>query len=294
MGRWRKLRHYPGMKASPLDPADDARHLLGHYLRARREAMPVSAAAYPAATARRRTPGLRREEVAQAAAISTSWYTWLEQGRDMSLSVSALSRLADVLHLSAAERTYVFELARRRDQEPLANADDSATPPALFAAVQAMLMPAYLLDRRWRLCGANSAAANLFAPWVTSAESCLLRYVFLDPSARDFIVDWDERAARLVAEFRADTALYPNDAALALLIAELRQESPTFADFWQRYGLLAREGGRRTFDHPQRGRLSYEQVTLTPSCSADYKLVLLLSTEDSIFLQPRQPAPHAQ
>ena len=277
------------MKTSSLDTADDARHLLGRFLRARREALPWSATGISTVSARRRTPGWRREEVAERAAISTTWYTWLEQGREMSLSASALARLAAVLRLSTAERAYLFELARRRDPAPPAIVDDRAAAPALCAAVHAMPMPAYLLDRTWRLCACNPAAAELFAPWLASGEPCLLRYVFLDPSARGFIRDWEERAARLVAELRADSALYPDDAALAQLIAMLQRESATFADFWNRHSVLAREGGRRAFDHPQRGFVLYEQVTLVPSCSSDHKFVLLMAAGDGPCVERRQP-----
>jgi transcriptional regulator with XRE-family HTH domain len=277
------------MNTSSLETADDARHLLGRFLRARREAMPVSAAGISALSARRRTPGLRREEVAQLAAISTAWYTWLEQGREMSLSASALARLAEVLRLSAAERGYLFELARRRDPAPPAAVDDNAAVPALRAAVQAMPMPAYLLDRTWRLRAWNASAAELFAPWLASGESCLLRYVFFDPSARSFIRDWDERAGRLVAEFRADSALYPNDAALACLIAELQRDSTAFADFWSRHSVLAREGGQRAFNHPKQGFVLRNQITLVPSCSPDHKLVLLLPAGDGFSAEHQQP-----
>lgn len=291
---WCKLRHYPGMKPATLDIADDARHLLGRFVRARREAMPVSATTLSPTSPRRRTPGLRREEVAELSAISTTWYTWLEQGREISLSVSALARLVDVLHLSAAERAYLFELARRRDRLPPCIADDAAVTPTLLAAVHGMPMPAYLLDRTWRLCAWNSAAADLLAPWLLSGERCLLRYVFVDPSARDFIRDWDERAGRLVAEFRADSALYPDATALALLIAQLQRGSPAFTDCWNRHDVLAREGGRRWFNHRGRGPVAYEQMTLVPSCSADHKLVLLLLIDDDLGGRPGQSLAHAQ
>ena len=231
-------------------------------------------------SARRRTPGLRREEVAQLAGISTTWYTWLEQGRDIALSGAALARLAQVLKLSPAERGYLFELAQRHDPAPAASDEDEAVLQVLRTMVEAMPMPAYLLDRGWRRCAWNRPAAELFAPWLASGESCLLRYVFLDPGARDFICDWDERANRLVAEFRADTALYPDDAVLATLLAELRQASPVFAAGWERYGVLAREGGRRTFNHPQLGYLRYNQVTLLPSTASAHKLVLLQPAND--------------
>ena len=230
---------------------------------------------------RRRTPGLRREEVALRAGISTTWYTWLEQGRDIALSPAALARLAEALSLSTAERAYLFELARRRDPARPSHGSAFDVAPEWQQVVAAMPMLAYLIDRSWCLRAWNVAAGELFASWLASGEACLLRYVFLHASARDLICDWEERAHRLVAEFRADTALYPGDAELAMLIAELQSESPAFQQLWNQHDVLAREGGRRSFHHPQLGRVERTQVTLTPSGLPDHKLVLLLPAGDT-------------
>ncbi len=259
------------MNATPHDIDGELRQRLARFLRARREAMPPSGSD----PGRRRTPGLRREEVAQYAGISTTWYTWLEQGRDIALSAEALARLAEVLALSPAERSYLFELARRRDPHR-PDADDPAMPPALSAVVQAVPMPAYVLNRHWCRMAWNTAAAELFTPWAASGEPCLLRYVFLHPSARRFIADWDVRATRVVAEFRADTALHADDTGMAALVDQLCAGSPDFADRWQRHGVLAREGGRRDFVHPARGALTFEQITLVPAGHPDHKLAVLL------------------
>lgn len=181
---------------------EDQRRRLGGFLRARREAISPVEVGLPE-TSRRRTPGLRREEAAQLCNISTTWLSWIEQGRDVSLSVSALARLAEGLRLTAAERTYLFELARRRDPNPNASHID-APPEELILALHGMAAPAYLLDRLWRVCGSNATADRLFSPWFESDEPCLLRFVFLVPAAQGFISDWDERARRIVAEFRAE------------------------------------------------------------------------------------------
>ncbi len=143
----------------------------------------------------------------------------------------------------------------------------------MLAATQA---PAYLLDRLWQARAWNDAAAHLFAPWLGSGETCLLRFVFLDPAARGFIADWEDRARRVLAEFRADTAYAPDDAAMQALVAELLHRSPDFARFWTGHAVLAREGGTRRFNHPQDGALRYEQVTLIPAAHPDHKLVMLL------------------
>ncbi len=253
-------------------PADQ-RRLLGAFLRTRREGMDPSG--QPAV--RRRTPGLRREEVAQLCGISTTWYTWLEQGRDMALSAAALARLAEALRLSPAERAYLFELTRRRDPSPpTEGAAWHSAPSELVAALRAMTVPSYLLDRLWHASAWNDAAAHLFAPWLGSGEPCLLRYVFLNPSAPAFIHGWEDRARRLLAEFRADTAHHPEDAGLRALVDGLQRASPTFARFWNDHAVLAREGGLRLFNHPLDGVLRYEQITLIPPNVPGHKLVMLL------------------
>ena len=251
-----------------LLPAE-RRRLLGTFVRSRREALP------PTAGGRRRTPGLRREEVAERCGISTAWYTWVEQGRDIALSPGALGRLAAALGLSSAERTYLFELARQRDPEPGTPGAD-AVPPELEAAVSAIGTPCYLIDRLWRARAWNEAAARLFSPWLGGPEPCLLAFVFRSPAARAFIVDWEERAHRVIAEFRADTARAPEDPALLALVAGLRADSPDFARIWDGHAVAARDGGARRFRHPDDGILDYEQITLVPAAHPDHKIVMLL------------------
>jgi len=256
-------------------PTAEQRRLLGAFLRARRERLTPAEARIHGGPARRRTPGLRREEVAQLCGLSPTWYTWLEQGRDVSVSPPALARISEALHLTAAERAYLFELARKRDPEANDPGDSPALPAPLLAALQAVTAPAYVLDRNWMACGWNEPALQLFARWLGGPERNLLRYVFLDPQASEFICDWDHRSRRLVAEFRADTAARPTDHEVAALVDELSRASPRFAEFWNDQSVLAREGGVREFNHPQRGRVQYEQVTFVPAARSGYKLVML-------------------
>jgi transcriptional regulator with XRE-family HTH domain len=255
----------------------EQRRRLGAFLRARREGLTPAEAGVHGAPRRRRPPRRRREEVALLGDLSPTWYTWLEQGRDVSMSPAALARIARALHLTAAERAYLFELARKRDPEASGEVEQAALAP-LVAALEAIVAPAYVLDPYWRACGANGAARHLLAQWLAGPEPNLLRYVFLDPSAHTLIVDWDERARRLAAEFRADTARRPNDAELAALVDELTGSSPRFAELWANHGVLAREGGAREFHHPSDGKLSFRQITLVPAGLAGYKLVMLIGT----------------
>jgi transcriptional regulator with XRE-family HTH domain len=255
---------------------EEQRRLLGVFLRTHRERLTPSPALAAAGSPRRRTPGLRREEVAALCGLSPTWYSWIEQGRDVSVSPTALARLAEALRLNAAERAYLFDLARKRDPATPAPEPADVLPSALVDAVQAITAPAYVLDRLWQARAWNPSAARLFTGWIGGQERNLLRYVFLDPTARDFISDWNDRARRLVAEFRADTGRQPDDAAMQELVDGLRGESRSFARFWQDQDVQEREGGARMFNHPRDGTLIFEQLTLRPAVRPDCKLVLLL------------------
>jgi transcriptional regulator with XRE-family HTH domain len=256
---------------------DPRRRELGDFIRAQREQLPPAAAGFVGG--RRRTPGLRREEIAQLAGLSTTWYTWIEQGRDVSVSPQALARLAQALRLGRAERAYLFELAGKRDPRP-GDDEGDAIPPALVAAVAAIAAPAYVLDRNWDARCWNAAAGRLFVGWLDGVDAPaaprnLLRFIFLEPGARALICDWQSRARRVVAEFRAHCASHLDDRGLRGLIDELRRLSPEFREMWEQHGVLGREGGERTFNHPAEGFLRYEQVTFELAGHADVKLTIL-------------------
>ncbi|MDD5277021.1 MAG: helix-turn-helix transcriptional regulator [Methylovulum sp.] len=250
----------------------DSRRLLGAFIRAHRENLPPPAKA----VGRRRTPGWRREELAQAAAVSVTWITWLEQGRDVAASVPALARLAEALKLTSAERASLFDLAGKRDPAgPVARQPDLL--PELLALPALFVGPAYLLDRTWTARAWNAEAAKLFTGWLdeTTQERNLLQYVFLCSSAKSLIADWPERACRLVAEFRADYSRRPQDAAMQALIDDLLARSPLFNQHWRGQTVLNREGGERRFNHPLQGMQCFLQTTLLVALQPECKLVCL-------------------
>jgi transcriptional regulator with XRE-family HTH domain len=229
---------------------------------------------------RRRTPGLRREEAAQLCGLSVTWYTWLEQGRDVSVSPTALARLADALRLGHAERAYMFELADRRDPMD-GNPCADAVQPAVVAALKAIEAPAYLLDRGWNAVAWNERAGRLFVGWLDRpGDRNLLRYIFLEPAARDLIHDYDDRARRVVAEFRANVGAHLEDAPVRALTEELQAHSPWFARLWREQSVQWREGGVRAFNHPQHGFCRYEQATFNVASHPEVKLTILLPIEN--------------
>lgn len=255
---------------------------LGEFLKVLRERCVPEAFGFPGGQ-RRRARGLRREEVAQLAAISPTWYTWIEQGREVNVSADALGRLSSALKLTRSERAYLFEMAGRRVSDE-AESLDNAVPNILVSMLSDIGTPAYLMGPYWDLVAWNSSASALFAGWLDVAhigQPNLLRYVFLDASSRILIDDWEARARRIAAEFRADCRTRFEEPALQSLVAELTEGSPEFGRFWKQHDVLERQGGPRNFRHPSRGLISYQQVTLHPVEQSQLKLVILKPMPDS-------------
>lgn len=247
------------------------RALLGAFIRAHRERLPLAAQAI----GRRRTPGWRREELADATGVGVTWITWLEQGRDVSASPAALARLAHALQLNPAERASLFDLAGRRDPvEPMQ--PELELPDHVLALPGLMKVPAYLLDHLWTARAWNAAASKLFTGWLDEGrDRNLLRFVFLSPEARVLIADWPERAQRLAAEFRADFSRRPRDASMQALIDELSASSALFTRLWGAQTVLHREGGERSFQLAKGKHMRYQQTTLFVASKTECKLVCL-------------------
>ncbi len=257
-------------------PGDQAarRQALGAFLRSARARVTPADHGLPPGV-RRRTPGLRREELAHLCGISTTWYTWIEQGREVSVSVEVWGRLADALRLTRAERHYLFSLAECADPHA-GRLDAIALPDGLSDCVDSIRCPAYILDQAWNVLAWNAALLRVFDGWPQRGRRNLLHFIFLDPAARALVVDWDKRASRVVAEFRADVAGLAGEPDIRALIAELQAGSPLFARWWTRQTVVDREGGVREFDHPAAGRLKFRQFTFRLAIRPDCKLVMLL------------------
>ncbi len=252
-------------------PSEEQRQLLGAFVRARREGLRPDDPGR-----RRRTPGLRREELAARAGIGVTWCAWIEQGRDVCASADTLSRLAHALRLTQAERAYLFELAERHDPENPFAAGGGNAPASIDAMVSTLEWPAYGLDPGWMVCAANAAARRLFVGLFDEADHPnLLRYVFTAPEAHQLLPDWEERSHRILAEFRADYSRHLSDPRTRLMIDRLAEESKEFADAWDRQVVLDREGGERLFHHPEDGPLRFIQHSLQATDRSDFKLVVL-------------------
>jgi transcriptional regulator with XRE-family HTH domain len=238
---------------------------LAAFLRARRDALHPEDVGLPHGRARR-TPGLRREEIAMLAGVSVTWYTWLEQGRPINASVDVLEALARALRLGDAERRHLLTLADRPSSsghEPII--EDA--PDALVRLITAMEpSPAYVLGPWFDFLAWNRAQSLLY-PMIDQLqppERNLLWVVFAEPSARGLIADWDEQARRLLAEFRALTAALRDEPPVVALVQRLHDASPTFAGWWSDQDVAGFQTRLRRYHHPNAGELVFEYQQLTP------------------------------
>jgi transcriptional regulator with XRE-family HTH domain len=238
----------------------DQRSALGAFVRAQRERLDPTSFDLNVRSWRR-TAGLRREEVAELAGLSVTWITWIEQGRDISVSAGSLAKLADALRMTAAEREYMFELAGRHKSEKSSARPKPETMPLLEACVRQIACPAYILDRFWHPICWNELAEQLLPAWLSqpSPES-LIHFFFLNPAAKQIALDWNERARRVAYEFRAANTNIYDDADFMQWISELRKESAEFDLIWSEHKVLNREGGQRSFVKPAGTMQHYNQV----------------------------------
>lgn len=260
----------------------ERRQTLAAFLRTRRARLQPAEAELPA-RGRRRTPGLRREEVAELAHIGVSWYTLLEQGRDVHPSRQVLESLAQALRLTDAEERHLFLLAGQ-EPPPLRLLEEVQITPALQRVVEALdPHPAFLIGRRWDVLAWNRAADLLFRfdePCPPHARNVVWRY-FQRPGVRTADLDWRAQARNLVAQLRADEARYPGDPAFHELVDDLRRVSPEFREWWEQHDVRGLPDGPRSMRHPTLGPLEFDHVTFQTSITPDLRLKVYAASPTS-------------
>lgn len=258
---------------------------LGDFLRTRRERLDPSAVGLPRGS-NRRTPGLRREEVAVLAGVGASWLTRLEQGRANRVSAEVLAGLANALRLSGTERGHLFSLAGVRLAVEAVDRSPNESHRRLVDGLNPN--PAYLLDHHWNLVAWNQAEEDLFPLLKTSGESPNLLRLFLEHSElRNFIDDWPLEVERLTRHFRAHIAEFPSDT-LVELSTELRAHHKAFSDAWDRHDVAPLAPHIRVINHP-RGQLAFDQHRLALPDHPGWLLVLFIpiSPSESTEVHPR-------
>lgn len=225
---------------------------------------------------RRRTPGLRREEVAQRANISPTWYTWLEQGRGGAPSADVLNRIAKGLLLTEAEREHLFMLGLGRPPEVRYLRADGVSPRLQRLIDTLEASPALIKTATWDVVAWNSAAQVVMTDYSTlpHGQRNILRFMFLSPAIRAKQHDWENLARFVVGAFRADAARAGAVSEVAQLVDELCGASPEFATLWRENDVLAHGDGTKRLKHPELGDIELEYSAFAVDGRPDLSLTV--------------------
>lgn len=260
---------------------------LGHYLRSRRAKLDPAVLGF--VTGRRRTPGLRREEVALRASISPAWYTWLEQGRGGAASAGVLERLARALMLTDMEREHLFLLGLGRQPEVRYRGTDAVTPRLQRLLDALPYSPALVKTATWDVLAWNRAAAVVLTDYgeLPPGQRNILRILFCDRTVRGAQPDWETVARSVIAAFRIDAARAGAEAEILPLVHELCESSPEFAAMWHEDNIQSFEGIVKRLNHPALGLIALEYSSLAIDWRPDLAMVVWnpATTRDRLALQ---------
>jgi transcriptional regulator with XRE-family HTH domain len=224
-------------------------------------------------TNRRRTPGLRREDVAALAGVSVTWYTWLEQGRDIQVSADVLERVCATLRMSRDEREYLFALVQHRPAPPVATRQEEVSL-SLARMLKALDVPALVMTSRWDVLAWNDLT-KIFRNYdqLATEKRNLLRILLIeDETYQRDRVQYEAMARRVLSKFRVDYSQTPENAAFEELIAELTAQSAVFRRLWNSADVMSRSEG--VANYPQLGGVSFEHSSYVPEGSPTLRLVI--------------------
>ncbi len=245
----------------------------GDFLRSRRARLDPTALGLPTVR-RRRTPGLRREEVAELAGIGIDWYIRLEQGRAVSPSLATIDALARALRLADAEHAHLRALARNLEHRSFVR---ESVPDAMRRMVESLGQPAYITGRRWDVLAWNAEAVDILTDFANIGveDRNILLWMFTDPDARRcFGASWADEARRMVAQFRPTHDLWAGDPDFAALLARIRQGSPDFAQWWESHDVRNTGGGEKLLHHRSKGVQRFQYATFQANDDPGLKLAI--------------------
>lgn len=263
-------------------PGQASRDELAQFLKSRRRRIAPETVGL-VSTGHRRTAGLRREEVSLLSGVSLTWYTWLEQGRDIKPSRQVVDALARTLQLSAAEHAYLRRLTSHV-ADPVASPGADSCPPHVQRFLDALgPSPAYAITPYWAIVGWNRAY-EAFYPNVAmtpAAQRNLLRLVFTDPYVRSFLVDWKTDSRRFLTQFRAEAGSRVREPQFAAVVERLQQASKYFRLGWASHDVDQFAWRQRRFEHPVAGTLLLEHHRLEVSDCPELHLVVYTAAPGS-------------
>ncbi|HEX4223982.1 MAG TPA: helix-turn-helix transcriptional regulator [Pseudonocardiaceae bacterium] len=261
--------------------ADVRRHALADFLRSRRERISPDQVGLPPG-GRRRTPGLRREEVAQLAGVGVTWYTWLEQGRDIRASDQVLRAIANTLQLDPYECAHLFTLAGQ--PEPTVQKECRAISPAIQLMLRQLEpLPANIANARLDILAYNRAYDRMVGGLdrIPFEDRNSLWLCFTDPAWRSRLVEWDVAAPRLVAQFRAAMAGHVAESSWKCLVKRLREASPEFVAIWDQHEVKAPENLTKRYANSEVGLLELDYTHLWFGPRSEMRLTTYTPANDA-------------
>lgn len=267
--------------------ADNTPNSLAAFLKDRRTRLDPGAFGF---SGRRRTPGLRREEVAQRANISPTWYTWLEQGRGGAPSADVLNRIASGLMLTEPEREHLFMLGLGRPPEVRYKSTDGITPRLQRLLDTLDASPAFVKTATWDVVAWNAAAAVVLTDYgkLPEGQRNLLRQIFSSPSLRAKQHDWEGLARFVVGAFRADAARAGATSEVSDLVDELSKSSPEFAAFWGENDVRLQSDGLKRIEHPDLGTVELEYSAFSVDGRPDLGMMVYNPVDPAMAARIRQ------
>jgi len=252
--------------------SENTRSELGDFLRSRRERLSPEAVGL-AGGRRRRTAGLRREEVAELAGIGVDWYIRIEQGRSVNPSRTTIEALSRALHLSKVERAHLKALTGSVERRLFRR---EQVPASLKRMIEPLNQPAYITGRRWDLLAWNKAASDIFGfDRLAEEDRNILVSMLTRKQARQLFGDaWADEAKRMVAQFRRTHDLWADDPAFRDLLARLHQGCPEFAKWWKAHDIRATAAGEKLLHHPKKGLLRFEHASFQANDDPALKLII--------------------
>ncbi|BFH11948.1 helix-turn-helix transcriptional regulator [Paenibacillus melissococcoides] len=258
--------------------------MLSEFLRAKRAQILPQSAGLPAGT-RRRTPGLRREEVAQLAGVSTTWYTWLEQGRDIQVSASVLDSVAAALKLTVDERKYLYALALEGGAGPAVREEEE---PQISPALQRILQelrhcPTIVSDRRCHIVGWNEAASHVFLDFtvIPPEERNMIRLLFTRKEFQSLAVNWEHFVKGFLSIFRAYYGQYVEDEWYDRFLEEMKEVHPDFQRLWNQSQVSTAPEVVIEFRHARAGKMLFHLTSLQVQGDADLRCSIYTPAPES-------------
>lgn len=269
------------------------REELTRFLKSARARIRPSQVGLPAGE-RRRTGGLRREEVASLSGMSVTWYTWFEQGRDVQLSAVMLERLSSVLQLNPQEREFLFALAQHRPA-PLRPENDKAMSPSVQQLLDSIGIPALVMASDWTVIGWNDLTRRIFRDYsaLSPAERNLLKILLLSPQYQHDDEEFRAMAQRLIARFKWDYSRAADDAPFNAIIGELERSSKTFLELWRSSEIVAHFEGIHQAEVDGIGTIVFHHTSYAVEQSPSQRLVLFapIDAESAARLSQLAEAP---